>query len=120
MRKLLLFAPVAAFALTSAHAQDNDHAYALALSKVQAVGALGAMVKDWCDERVAQRRDAHAAGLNKWRKSFALDDVDAKLAARKHAAVDARGRRESLYKRLDQQSKKPDAVCGEGRQLSHN
>jgi hypothetical protein len=104
---------VTGFAPTSAQAQDGDQALTRALLTLQAVGTLGATVKDWCDERSAQTREAHAAGMSAWRKTVALDKIDARLAARKQGvSVDTQEQRERINARLDKQYKRPDVPCG--------
>ncbi len=112
MRRLAVPFLATAFALVPARAQNNDQAYLRALVTVQAVGTLGTMVKDWCDERSPQTQDAHATNLSQWRKSVALDEIDARLAARKRAAPDSQAQRDRLYARMDEHYKKPGTVCG--------
>jgi hypothetical protein len=105
MQKLLVSILVAAFTITLARAQDNDQAHTRALLTLQAIGTLGAMVKGWCDERNPQGQTSHAAALSAWRKSVALDEIDARLALRTRSSAgdmqDQRARLQSQRRHSD-------------------
>lgn len=101
-------------AVPAAHAQDRDEAYVDSLRTLQAVGRIGAITKDWCDERSPGTRATHAAGLKAWRAATRLDEVDALLEARTPGrSVDMSDKRARYFASLDSQYPKPQALCGD-------
>jgi hypothetical protein len=98
-------------------AQDSsDGAYLKAVSTIYAGGKVAGFVRDWCDLRAPQFKDASARALEAWRRDQNLVEVESRFAAlagNRRADMDANieGSRKALYDRLEGSSKDPASDC---------
>jgi hypothetical protein len=103
-----------AFGFVPIVAQSND--YALAITTLYAGGATARMVKEWCDGRVPNSREAHTKALAAWREAMNMAQIEtwfAAFAGERKMGVDAsiENKRSDLYAQLDANSKDPASDC---------
>ena len=95
----------------------GDESYLRAIFTIQAVGRFSVMFKDWCDVRAPQGVSAHNTALKKWRETYALDAVDARLTAlpgpnKIALEKNSETRRSSFYAQLNASYKDSATTCG--------
>jgi hypothetical protein len=95
---------------------SSDEAYTKAVTTIYIVSRVGGFVKDWCDARAPQTKAVTAKGWAAWRKTFRLDEIDARAKAIVGSGWTALNasleeRRALTYQNLDRASRNPGEDC---------
>jgi hypothetical protein len=95
---------------------SSDEAYTKAVATIYVVSRVGGFVKNWCDARAPQTKAVTDKGLAAWRKTFKLDEVDARMknaVGNRLESVNTslEAKREETYQNLDRASRNPGEDC---------
>jgi hypothetical protein len=108
--------------VTAQNSSDQD--YLKAVSTIYAGGKIASFVRDWCDVRAPQFKEASARVLEAWRRDQNLPQIESRFAAligNRRADMDAKieDSRKALYDKLDGISRDPVADCRDLAGLLH-